>query len=169
MEITVSKVGGFGWAMVYWSCRRVDSSSSHHRASLILRILCRILFACKMQSSEIKSKTWSCGGWGVAKIVPGICIHSGDRGHYESNFSNLHWTILCKFQMGEYGTDMDRTLWFLVFQSWCWFLYIANRFPLFENAVLASHVASVIGYPFHLIIYWYPLPLHLCFRIYSAS
>jgi hypothetical protein len=34
--------------------------------------------------------------------------------------------------------------------NWCCFLYCSNIFPSLENAVSFSHVASVIGYFFHL-------------------
>ena len=55
-----------------------------------------------------------------------------------------------------------------LFHSWCHCLYSSNRSPSSENADSGSHEASVIGYPSHLMRYWYPRPRLLCFRIVST-
>ena len=59
--------------------------------------------------------------------------------------------------------------WSSCLQSWCWSLYCVNMSPSLEIFASGSHIASSIGYPFHLMKYWYPFPLLQCFTIVSTS
>ena len=54
-----------------------------------------------------------------------------------------------------FGVDQDNciegmSLW-IVIQSWFQSLYCSSMSPFSENADLFSHIASVIGHPFHLM------------------
>ena len=54
-----------------------------------------------------------------------------------------------------FGVDQDNCievilLW-IVILSWYQSLYCSSMLPFLENADSFSHVASVIGYPFHLM------------------
>ena len=69
-----------------------------------------------------------------------------------------------KFSPGSCQKSFDVGL----FHSWCRCLYSSSRSPSSENADSGSHEASVIGYPSHLMRYWYPRPRLLCFRIVST-
>ena len=83
---------------------------------------------------------------------------------FVTTFFQYDWKFRSIFSSGSCQESFDVRL----LHSWCCCLYSSNRSPLSENADLGSHKASVIGYPSHLMRYWYPRPRLLCFRIVST-